>query len=77
MNQFSANGTLTIWYRNELFSPIVRPHAGAAGPGLLLVHDSGRPHVFGVCQQFLHDEGIDDSFLRLESNPAPLGHDVS
>ncbi|KAL0158892.1 hypothetical protein M9458_046968, partial [Cirrhinus mrigala] len=39
--------------------PLVRPYAGAVGPGFLLMQDNARPHVTGVCQQFLQDEGID------------------
>ncbi|KAI3354201.1 hypothetical protein L3Q82_018740, partial [Scortum barcoo] len=39
--------------------PLVRPYAGAVGPGFLLMQDNARPHVAGVCQQFLQDEGID------------------
>ncbi|KAI3363589.1 hypothetical protein L3Q82_001186 [Scortum barcoo] len=31
----------------------------AVGPGFLLMQDNARPHVAGVCQQFLQDEGID------------------
>ncbi|XP_062862680.1 probable G-protein coupled receptor 82 [Trichomycterus rosablanca] len=55
-----ARGTLTaIRYRDEILRPIVRPYAGAVGPGFLLMHDNARPHVAEVCQQFLHDEGID------------------
>ena len=55
-----ARGTLTaIRYRDEILRPIVRPYAGAVGPGFLLMHDNARPHVAQVCQQFLHDEGID------------------
>ena len=48
-----------IRYRDEILRPIVRPYAGAVGPGFLLMHDNARPHVARVCQQFLHDEGID------------------
>lgn len=55
-----ARGSLTaIRYRDELLRPLVRPYAGAVGPGFLLMQDSARPHVVGVCQQFLQDEGID------------------
>ena len=39
--------------------PLVRPYAGAVGPGFLLMQDNARPHVAGVCQQFLQEEGID------------------
>ncbi|MCJ8746514.1 hypothetical protein PDJAM_G00142610 [Pangasius djambal] len=54
------NGTLTaIRYRDEILGPILRPYAGAVGPGFLLVHDSAWPHVARVCRQFLEDEGID------------------
>uniref|UniRef100_A0A803J4G0 Tc1-like transposase DDE domain-containing protein n=1 Tax=Xenopus tropicalis TaxID=8364 RepID=A0A803J4G0_XENTR len=43
----------------EILRPLVRPYAGAVGPGFLLMQDNARPHVAGVCQQFLQDEGID------------------
>ena len=55
-----TRGTLTaIRYRDEILRPIVRPYAGAVGPGFLLMHDNVRPHVVGVCLQFLHGGGID------------------
>ncbi|KAI4894920.1 hypothetical protein NFI96_000581, partial [Prochilodus magdalenae] len=55
-----ARGSLTaIRYRDEIVRPLVRPHAGAVGPGFLLMQDNARPHVAGVCQQFLQDEGIE------------------
>ncbi|KAL0185636.1 hypothetical protein M9458_017306, partial [Cirrhinus mrigala] len=55
-----ARGSPTaIRYRDEILRPLVRPYAGAVGPGFLLMQDSARPHVAGVCQQFLQDEGID------------------
>ncbi|KAL0204673.1 hypothetical protein M9458_002691, partial [Cirrhinus mrigala] len=55
-----ARGSLTaIRYRDEILRPLVRPYAGAVGPGSLLMQDNARPHVAGVCQQFLQDEGID------------------
>ena len=55
-----ARGTLTaIWYLDEILRPIVRPYAGAVGPGFLLMYDNAGPHVAEVCQQFLHDEGVD------------------
>ena len=55
-----AGGTMNaIRYRDEILRPIVRPYAGAVGPGFLLMHDNAHPHVARVCQQFLHDEGID------------------
>ncbi|KAI3358631.1 hypothetical protein L3Q82_015047, partial [Scortum barcoo] len=51
-----ARGSLTaIRDRDEILTPLVRPYAGAVGPG----QDNARPHVAGVCQQFLQDEGID------------------
>ncbi|KAJ8367800.1 hypothetical protein SKAU_G00078280 [Synaphobranchus kaupii] len=41
-----ANGTLTaVRYRDEILRAIVRPYAGAVGPGFLLVQDNARPHV--------------------------------
>uniref|UniRef100_A0A8C7RN94 Transposase Tc1-like domain-containing protein n=1 Tax=Oncorhynchus mykiss TaxID=8022 RepID=A0A8C7RN94_ONCMY len=55
-----ARGRLTaIRYRDEILRPLVRPYAGAVGPGFLLMQDNARPHVAGVCQQFLQEEGID------------------
>ncbi|KAI3368102.1 hypothetical protein L3Q82_007806 [Scortum barcoo] len=55
-----ARGSLTaIRYRDEILRPLVRPYAGAVGPGFLLMQDNARPHVAGVCQHFLQDEGID------------------
>ncbi|KAL0159693.1 hypothetical protein M9458_043418, partial [Cirrhinus mrigala] len=48
-----ARGSLTA------IRPLVRPYASAVGPGFLLMQDNARPHVAGVCQQFLQDEGID------------------
>ena len=55
-----ARGTLTaIRYRDEILRPIVRPYAGAVGPGFLLMNDNARPNVAEWCQQFLRDEGID------------------
>ncbi|KAI4899362.1 hypothetical protein NFI96_008253, partial [Prochilodus magdalenae] len=54
------NGTLTaIRYQDEILRPIVRPYAGAVGPGFLLVHNNAQPHVKRVCRQFLENEGID------------------
>jgi transposase len=55
-----ARGSVTaIRYRDEILRPLVRPYAGAVGPGFLLMQDNARPHVAGVCLQFLQDEGID------------------
>ncbi|CAJ0932136.1 unnamed protein product [Ranitomeya imitator] len=55
-----ARGSLTaIRYRDEILRPLVRPYAGAVGPGFLLMQDNARPHVAGLCQQFLQDEGIE------------------
>uniref|UniRef100_A0A8K9XH84 Tc1-like transposase DDE domain-containing protein n=2 Tax=Clupeocephala TaxID=186625 RepID=A0A8K9XH84_ONCMY len=48
-----------IRYRDEILRPLVRPYAGAVGPGFLLMQDNARPHAAGVCQQFLQEEGID------------------
>ena len=54
------NGALTaIRYRDEILEPIVRPYAGAVGPGFLLMHDNAQPHVARVCRQYLEDEGIE------------------
>ena len=53
------NGSLTaIRYHDEILEPMVRPYAGAVGPGSLLMHDNARPHVARVCRQYLEDEGI-------------------
>ena len=39
--------------------PFSDRHAGAVGPGFLLVQDNARPHVARVCRQYLDDKGID------------------
>ncbi|CDQ71979.1 unnamed protein product [Oncorhynchus mykiss] len=53
-------GSLTaIRYQEEILRPLVRQDAGAVGPGFFLMQDNARPHVAGVCQQFLQEEGID------------------
>ena len=53
------NGTLTaIRYRDKILGSIVRPYAGAVGPGFLLVHNNARPHVARACRQLLEDEGM-------------------
>lgn len=47
---------------------MVRPYAGAAGPGFLLVQDNARPIQF----QFLQDGGIDAMYwpvLSADQNP--------
>ncbi|KAI4872910.1 hypothetical protein NFI96_005291 [Prochilodus magdalenae] len=56
---FARGGLTAIRYRDEILRPLVRPYAGAVGPGFLLMQDNARPHVAGVCQQFLQDEGIE------------------
>ncbi|KAI4891845.1 hypothetical protein NFI96_029011 [Prochilodus magdalenae] len=75
------NGSLTaIGYQDEILGPVVRPYAGAVGPGFLLVHNNARPHVARVCRQFLENEGIDTMDWPTGSpdlNPIePLGHYV-
>uniref|UniRef100_A0AAR2JSC2 Tc1-like transposase DDE domain-containing protein n=1 Tax=Pygocentrus nattereri TaxID=42514 RepID=A0AAR2JSC2_PYGNA len=60
LSTFLLSGSLTaIRYRDEILRPLVRPYAGAVGPGFLLMQDNARPHVAGVCQQYLQDEGIE------------------
>ncbi|KAI4900201.1 hypothetical protein NFI96_017677, partial [Prochilodus magdalenae] len=55
-----GNGTLTaVRYQDEILGPVVRPCAGAVGPGFLLVHNNARPHVSRVCRQFFENGGID------------------
>ncbi|KAI4876420.1 hypothetical protein NFI96_012136, partial [Prochilodus magdalenae] len=44
---------------DEILGPVVRPYAGAVGPGFLLVHNNAQPHVARVCRQFLENEEID------------------
>lgn len=44
------------WHRDET---LVRPYAGAFGPGFLRIQDHAGPHVAAVCQQFLPEEAID------------------
>ncbi|KAI3358851.1 hypothetical protein L3Q82_014738, partial [Scortum barcoo] len=55
----SETDSMRVVPRDEILRPLVRPYAGAVGPGFLLMQDNARPHVAGVCQQFLQDEGID------------------
>ena len=53
------NGSLTaIRYLDEILEPMVRPYAGAVGPGFFPMHDNAQPHVARVCRQYLEDEGI-------------------
>ncbi|KAI4890826.1 hypothetical protein NFI96_019168 [Prochilodus magdalenae] len=55
-----ARGSLTaLRYQDEIHRTLVRPYAGAVGPGFLLMQDNARPHAAGVGQQFLQDEGSD------------------
>ncbi|KAI4892846.1 hypothetical protein NFI96_004930 [Prochilodus magdalenae] len=66
-----ARGSLTaIRYRDEILRPLVRPYAGAVGPGFLLMQDNARPHVAGVYQQFLQDE--DTEAMDLPAHPPDL-----
>ncbi|KAI4872401.1 hypothetical protein NFI96_029872, partial [Prochilodus magdalenae] len=54
------NSTLTaIRHQDEMLGPVVRPYAGAMGPGFFLVHNNAQPHVARLCRQFLENEGID------------------
>ncbi|KAL0163405.1 hypothetical protein M9458_042801, partial [Cirrhinus mrigala] len=71
-----TRGSLTaIRYRDEILRPLVRPYAGAVGPGFLLMQDNARPHVAGVCQQFLQDEGIDAmDWLARSPDLNPIEH---
>ncbi|KAI4902032.1 hypothetical protein NFI96_009942 [Prochilodus magdalenae] len=70
------NGTLTaIRYQDEILGPVVRPYAGAVGPGFLLVHNNARPYVARVCRQFLESEGIDTIDWPTSSPDLnPIGH---
>ncbi|KAI4877300.1 hypothetical protein NFI96_019883, partial [Prochilodus magdalenae] len=58
LHVLTRGGLTAIRYRDEILRPHVRPYAGAVGPGFLLMQDNARPHVAGVCQQVLQDEGI-------------------
>ncbi|KAI4895868.1 hypothetical protein NFI96_007663, partial [Prochilodus magdalenae] len=71
-----ARGSLTvIRYRDEILRPLLRPYAGAVGPGFLLMQDNARPHVAGVCQQFLQDGGIVAMDWPARSpDPNPIEH---
>ncbi|KAI4880825.1 hypothetical protein NFI96_000212, partial [Prochilodus magdalenae] len=45
------------------------------GPGFLLMQDNARPHVAGVCQQFLQHEGIKAMDWPARSpDPNPIEH---
>lgn len=55
-----AHGAFTaVWYCNETLRAIVRPYAGAVGPGFHLVPDSVCPSEAKVYGQALDDKGID------------------
>ncbi|KAI4905744.1 hypothetical protein NFI96_003040 [Prochilodus magdalenae] len=59
----------------QILRPLVRPHVGAVGPGFPLMQDNARPHVAGVCQQFLQDEGIEAMDWPPRSpDPNPIEH---
>ena len=71
----SHNALTAVRYRNVTLRAIVRPSAGAAGPGFLLVLDNARPHVAGVCSHFLKDEDIDDiDWLKRSPDLNPNDH---
>ena len=54
------DGTLTsVSYRDEILHHIVRPYAGACGPGFIMMNDNARPHRARVVDQYLEQEGID------------------
>ena len=54
------NGALTsVRYRVEILHPIVRPYAGACGPGLIMMEDNARPHRARVVDQYIEQEGIE------------------
>ena len=54
------NGALTgVRYRDEILHPIVRPYAGACGPGFIMMDDNARPHRARVVDQYLEQEGIE------------------
>uniref|UniRef100_A0A9J7X314 Tc1-like transposase DDE domain-containing protein n=1 Tax=Cyprinus carpio carpio TaxID=630221 RepID=A0A9J7X314_CYPCA len=68
-----ARGSLTaIRYRDEILRPLVRPYASAVGPGFLLMQDNARPHLAGVCKQFLQDEDHGIPVLNWPANSPDL-----
>ena len=48
LNVFARGSLTAVRYRDEILRPLVRPYAGAVGPGFLLMQDNARPHVAGV-----------------------------
>ncbi|CAH2329457.1 unnamed protein product [Pelobates cultripes] len=55
-----TRGSLTaIRCQDGILRPLVRPYAVQYAPRFLLMQANARPHVAGVCQQFLQDKGID------------------
>ena len=72
------NGALTgVRYRDETLHPIVRPYAGACGPGFIMMDDNARPHRARVVDQYLEQEGIermDWPARSPQSHRTRLGH---
>ena len=48
-----------VRYRDKILHPIVRPYAGACGPGFIMMDDNARPHRARVVDQYLEQEGIE------------------
>ncbi|CAJ0949241.1 unnamed protein product [Ranitomeya imitator] len=66
-----------VWvrYQDEILGHLVRPYAGAVGPGFLLMQDKARPHVAGVSQPFLQDVGIEAmNWLTRSPDLTPTEH---
>ncbi len=67
------NGTLTaIRYRDEILGPIVRPYAGAVGPGFLLVHDNAqREHLWDIIFRSIRHHQVAGYFRLSRSSVKP------
>ncbi len=74
--QTSTGETTAIKYRDEILGPIVRPYAGAVGPGFLLVHGNAQPRgmqaVPGGWRNWYH--WMAPTLAWPKSNRKPLGH---
>ena len=70
------NGALIgVRYRDEILNPIVRPYAGACGPGFIMMDDNARSHRAHVVDQYLEQEGIERMNWPVRSpDPNPIEH---
>ncbi|GFW21277.1 transposable element Tcb2 transposase [Trichonephila clavipes] len=72
-------------YRDEVLEPIVKLYAAAVGPSFVLMHDTARPHIPDIVDDYPESEGtarMTWPAYSLDLNPIEnlwdgLGHAVS